>query len=720
MEFLSMNPFALAGFLTCLSSLLFGFFVFSRNPARRLNQLWLGFTITVALWGLGSIWIALETDPQTALLAWRVAFAVSVIWIPIVFLHFTCVFSDTLHPRLLLGSYLVGASCVPIILTSPHFFSGVRLAFSSFYYATPGPLLFTFFTIGWLGLTMYSHILLVQSFRRSSDARRAQIKYFFIATAIGYAGGSLEFLPIFGLEVYPWGHFAIPLYPIIMAYAIVKYRLMDTSIVLEKGLSYLTLFSVAAIPAFGILLWAQHLYFGSINYPFSATMLVIFHFLVLGSYTIKTRAEETIGKKLFKDRHETATTLSQFSKALVSILDFDTLTEEITETLKRVMGIHHATLYIWDKQKNVYGPVSSSPATISPIRRFGLTHPLPVRLHEHQEPLVREEIEYVNTLKGSEQVAQQLKALDVDVCLPFLNTHHQLIGFCLLGPRHTQTGYSAEDLQLLTSLGQNAAIALDNAMLYEDLKQSQQLIQRNNQLRSLEIMAGGFAHEIRNPLTSIKTFVQLAPHRLNDHNFLKDFGRIVTDDVTRIERLCQEVLSYSHHPIPQILEEDLHEIIEACLYATQVKASNTPVLIAKDFAKELPPLHIDQQQMKQVLLNIFFNALEAMSGERQILSVRTYFINRPTGDPWIQIEISDSGHGIGPKELEHIFDPFFTTKHESKEHEGTGLGLAIAHQIIQAHGGTIEASSQIGEGTTFLITLPTPVSQEPVQTAFSY
>ena len=225
---------------------------------------------------------------------------------------------------------------------------------------------------------MYSHILLVQSFRRSSEARRAQIKYFFIATAIGYTGGSLEFLPIFGLDVYPWGHFAIPLYPIIMAYAIVKYRLMDTSIVLEKGLSYLTLFSVAAIPAFGILLWAQQLYFGSINYPFSATMLVIFHFLVLGSYTIKTRAEETIGKKLFKDRHETATTLSQFSKALVSILDFDTLTEEITETLKRVMGIHHATLYIWDKQKNVYGPVSSSQPTPSLTRRFGLTHPLPV------------------------------------------------------------------------------------------------------------------------------------------------------------------------------------------------------------------------------------------------------------------------------------------------------------------------------------------------------
>ncbi|MDT7042986.1 ATP-binding protein [Candidatus Nitronereus thalassa] len=715
-----MNPFALAGFLTSISSLVFGFFVFSRNPTRRFNQLWLAFTMAVALWGLGSIWIALESDPSRALLAWRIAFAVSVIWIPIVFLHFTCVFSGFSHPRLLMASYFGATLFVPLILTSPHFFSGVRFVFASFYYSTPGPLLFTFFTVGWLGLICYSHFLLVQAFRQSSDAKRAQIKYFFIATAVGYAGGSLEFLPIFGFDLYPWGHFAIPFYPIIMAYAIVKYRLMDTSIVLEKGLSYLTLFFVAAIPAFGILLWAQHLYFGSISYPFSATMLVIFHFLVLGSYTIKTRAEEAIGRKFFKERYETAHTLSQFSKALVSILDFRTLTEEIIRTLKRVMAIRHATLYIWDKQKNLYTLVAPTQHPITTSIQFGNTHELPIQLRQHHEPLVREELEDLEITDHSKRLSQNLKALGVEVCLPFLNIHNQLIGFCMLGSRHTGTGYSTEDLQLLTTLGRNAAIALENALLYEDLKQSQSLIQRNNQLRSLEIMAGGFAHEIRNPLTSIKTFVHLAPHRIGDHDFLRHFGRIVTEDVTRIERLCQEVLQYSHHPVPQFFEEDIHEIIDSCLYSTQVKANGKQVQIKKIFAEDLPPIRLDRQQLKQVFLNIFFNALEAMHGENQTLTVRTYWVHTPTDETWAQIEISDSGHGIGHKELEHIFDPFFTTKHESQEHEGTGLGLAIAHQIIQAHGGHIEVNSQIGLGTTFLITLPIPVSSDPQQMAFSF
>jgi signal transduction histidine kinase len=349
-----------------------------------------------------------------------------------------------------------------------------------------------------------------------------------------------------------------------------------------------------------------------------------------------------------------------------------------------------------------------------------MTHSLAVRLRQHQEPLVRDELEYLETHDHPGPLRQQLTALDVDVCLPFLNRHHQLIGFFMLGPRHTDAGYSAEDLQLLSSLGRNAAIALENALLYEEVKQSQLLIQRNNQLRSLEIMAGGFAHEVRNPLTSIKTFVQLAPHRMGDHEFIQDFGRIVTNDVTRIERLCQEVLNYSHHPIPKFLEEDLHSIIDACLYSTKVKAGKKQVRIDKNFGTDQPSLRLDRQQLQQVFLNIFFNALEALDGRNPTLSVHTYSGINSTGDSWAQIEISDSGHGNGAKELEHIFDPFFTTKHESQEHEGTGLGLAIAHQIIQAHGGTIEVSSQVGQGTTFLITLPFPVSHEPVQMAFSF
>ena len=115
---------------------------------------------------------------------------------------------------------------------------------------------------------------------------------------------------------------------------------------------------------------------------------------------------------------------------------------------------------------------------------------------------------------------------------------------------------------------------------------------------------------------------------------------------------------------------------------------------------------VDRQQIKQILLNLFLNALEALPEQGGLLTVKTHRLSKNTGDLWVQMEVTDSGPGISPVDLEHIFDPFFTTKHASTEREGTGLGLTIVHQIVQEHSGYIEVSSEVGKGTTFLVNLP--------------
>src|SRR5512147_2730813 len=126
--------------------------------------------------------------------------------------------------------------------------------------------------------------------------------------------------------------------------------------------------------------------------------------------------------------------------------------------------------------------------------------------------------------------------MDSEVCLP-LDNKTRLIGFVNLGHKPSLEFYSQAELNLLRSLANNAAIALENAMLYEDWKRSQLLIRRADRLRSLETIAGGFAHEVRNPLTSIKTFIQLAPSRRDDAEFMDSFSAVVADDLARIERL---------------------------------------------------------------------------------------------------------------------------------------------------------------------------------------
>jgi len=266
--------------------------------------------------------------------------------------------------------------------------------------------------------------------------------------------------------------------------------------------------------------------------------------------------------------------------------------------------------------------------------------------------------------------------------------------------------YSDQDLNLLTMLAQAAAIALDNAALYEELKRSRSLVQRTDRLRSLETIAGGFAHEVRNPLTSIKTFIQLTPERKDDPEFIGHFSTVVAEDVARIERLIQEILDYARYMQPKFQEEDINVIVESCLYFIRIKADAKMVWLNKDLASHLPPVLLDRQQIKQVLLNLFINAIEAMDDHGGQLIVRTHRLSKIPEDTWVQIEVTDTGCGISPVDLEHIFDPFYTTKHESQEHEGTGLGLTIAHQIVQEHGGHIEVKSAPGRGTTFLVNLP--------------
>jgi signal transduction histidine kinase len=219
-------------------------------------------------------------------------------------------------------------------------------------------------------------------------------------------------------------------------------------------------------------------------------------------------------------------------------------------------------------------------------------------------------------------------------------------------------------------------------------------------------MAGGFAHEIRNPLTSIKTFIQLAPERRNDAEFMEQFGQVVCDDVERIERLIHEILDYARYMTPKLTVENLNDIVTSCLYFIDVKASSKAIAIQRDLDSEVPEVKLDRQQIKQVLLNLFINAMEAIGDRGGHLTVRTKKRLKDVNEAWVQIEIEDSGPGILPKDLEHIFDPFYTTKHTSGEREGTGLGLTIAHQIIREHGGYIEVSSEMDRGTTFFVNLP--------------
>ncbi|HET7438848.1 MAG TPA: ATP-binding protein [Nitrospira sp.] len=386
--------------------------------------------------------------------------------------------------------------------------------------------------------------------------------------------------------------------------------------------------------------------------------------------------------------------VTRFSTEIGTMTDLGALGERIIQEMCRAGATTHGALYLLDREHEYF-------------RRAGIVGPNAESCFPATLPLAHAIPQHLSSASRMMSAAPQtaFTALQVEQSLPHVS-RGRLIAFSLLGESLSHEPDQAATSSLLHALAQTATNALDTSMLLEDLHRSHLLMKRTDRLKSLETIAGGFAHEIRNPLTSIKTFIQLAPERKDDPDFIREFSRIVLDDVYRIERLIEEILDYARYMEPKLTEEDVNDIVSSCLYFIEVKADSLGIKIEKELASDLPRVMLDRQQIKQVFLNLFLNALDAMGEQGGILRVRTRKLVKAGGKQCVQIETEDTGHGIQEANLEHIFDPFFTTKHESGEHEGTGLGLTIVHQIIQEHHGEIQVKSTVGTGTTFLVNLP--------------
>ena len=168
---------------------------------------------------------------------------------------------------------------------------------------------------------------------------------------------------------------------------------------------------------------------------------------------------------------------------------------------------------------------------------------------------------------------------------------------------------------------------------------------------------------------------------------------------------------------PHPSDVDLNELVTSCLCFVSATASQRGIRLRTVLAPDLPLLSLDRQQIKQVLLNLLLNALDAMPDGQGVICVQTRLLPLVDGASWVQLRVEDEGCGIAPEHLEHIFDPFFTTKHSNSAGDGSGLGLTTAHQIVHDHGGKLLVDSQVGVGSAFSVNLPAPGVRTTVSAA---
>ncbi len=326
----------------------------------------------------------------------------------------------------------------------------------------------------------------------------------------------------------------------------------------------------------------------------------------------------------------------------------------------------------------------------------------------------------ITGLNSKEMLDRQLDVLPMELADPLVAT--------------LQTGESQQDCEVSlhvdsadviirasTSIfhGQDRQV-LGALMVLTDItaiKRLEHQVRRSDRLASLGTLSAGMAHEIKNPLVSLKTFAQLLPERYQDSDFRDTFSNLIGHEIDRIDSLVNQLLRFARPAKPILKPLHAHEILEKALTLVGHRLYQKDIKLQRSWQAEVDTIHGDADQLEQVFLNFFLNAMDAMKTQGE-LTVQTEI---RAGEHWLNpraygngesngagdapeallISIRDTGEGIKPEDLAHVFDPFFTTKDY-----GTGLGLSVVHGIVQEHGGQIEVESELQKGTVFHILLP--------------
>lgn len=268
----------------------------------------------------------------------------------------------------------------------------------------------------------------------------------------------------------------------------------------------------------------------------------------------------------------------------------------------------------------------------------------------------------------------------------------------VVGPLRVATTGNIEDLQeTLDDMAQRVATVVGQ------LHEAQRDALRSEQLAALGQLAAGLAHELRNPLTAMKTLVQSAREQEDGQLDARDLA-VLEEEISRLNRSIQTFLDYARPPKPCRGRVSLREIVDSTLQLVAGRANQQRITLRSEIDDNLPPLFADGDQIKQVLLNLVLNACDAQPGGGVIeIDAQTGGTGNGNGsdEKWLTIRVNDEGSGLPENLRERIFEPFTSTKDS-----GSGLGLSICRRIVEEHGGTISAADRQPRGAVFTVRLP--------------
>jgi signal transduction histidine kinase len=382
--------------------------------------------------------------------------------------------------------------------------------------------------------------------------------------------------------------------------------------------------------------------------------------------------------------------LIDISRDLASTLDLDILLNRIVHAAADMIEAEAASIMLYDETK---GELYFRSATnLDKPVMGGLVVPVEGSIagwiFTNEKPIIVSDVQ--NDPRYFGHIAKSIQFSTESILGVPLITKNKVIG--VLEALNKQTGqFNTEDQDLLMTLGTQAAVAIENARLF----QQSDLISE-------------FVHEIRTPLSSITT----AAHLLHRHEISEEQRRrmadVIHNESIRLSEMASSFLDLARLESGRtqftVQSFDLKALLEECIEVVQLKVNEIGLSLEKEIAEDLPALEADRDKIKQVVLNLLSNAYKYNVPGGSIRLVAD-----SDGDQ-ITIEVRDTGRGIPKPDLPHLFEKFYRVQGAEHIATGSGLGLSITKRIIDAHGGSIAVRSEVGKGTTFRILLPTKPS----------
>jgi signal transduction histidine kinase len=685
--------------------------VYFANPTGRSNRLWAFLCLATSVWQGGLLLVGLTTDPQLALRFWRIAYA-GLIAAVVLFYHFILAFTETPRTRTLAVAYVAGGLFLTMAAT-PLLIPQVRPVFGgALYYASPGAV-YVPFVLGFVGLGGLGHVQLWRAWRRSRQRRqRALFGWFLAASAIVFTGSVSCLLPTFGIALYPAGNFAVTVFPLIMAYAFLRHRLTDPRAALARGLMFLAsyLLSVGLPVLVGYLYqptWQRLL--GDWWWLVPVGLMAL---LASASPVVYLMASRRLEQSLWQAQRRYHRSLISASSGMTRIKDVQQLCRLIAYMVNRTVGLTNALVFLYEPREQRYVLRAARYRSLAPASlSIEQTAPLIQLLQEDKDLLVLAELEQERGGVREEeprraqaaQASAWMRGLEARLIVPSFSDS-RLLAFLVLGAKRSGEPYTTDDIAVFSGLANQAALAIENAMVFEELRLNEAYMVQSEKLASLGQLASGMAHEIHNPLTIISGESQLYLERFKGNNPQVDAVlQSIIEECRRAADITRRILRFAKPAPPELSSVDLRAAVEESLNLAGYQVRLEKIQRVVDLPEQLPRVRGNQNQLQEVLLNLILNACQAMGEKGGRISLSA----RPNGSQVLLI-VEDNGPGIPAAAQRKVFDPFYTTKSA-----GTGLGLFVTQRIVKAHGGDIRLESQEGRGTRFTITLPVWSGQAP-------